>query len=257
MYPRLEPLSDSIVQEKLQRHNFWRNGFAQLWSGWQFNISNYNCQGYNFHHVGLREMVGSFAMMRNCQFFMCDICYGKFNTAIMDNVSFSQCNLAKVYMPCARLDGSSFRSCQLYGADLRMAKMKNVNMYACDMAMCNFQDAELEGADLRYSNVVGCNFKGTCLDFSGTNKIPAYCYCQDQTGKTIMLVTGYPQIYELPEFMQRINPMELNAAYGISLERVNQLVACFNHSWMGLKPQMTFGGSIEEPTVTHIRNGRI
>ena len=245
----LEPLSDSIVNEAAKRHSQWRNGYAQLWKGWQFNISEYNCTGYRFCNYSLQEMVGSYAVMNSCNFYNCDLSYSRMNSAIANHSEYHSCMLKEAYLPCVRMDGAVFENCEIYHADFRMAKMNNVVMKNCDLTGCDFQDAELAGADLRFCTVTGCNFKGTELDFS--NRIPPYCYCKDVYGKTIMIMTGYKDVYDVPEFMQIADPMELNAAHGVSLDRVNQMIACFNKGWLGIKPQMK--QEPQEPQKTRTR----
>ena len=194
-------------------------------------------------------MVGSYAVMNSCYFYNCDLSYSRMNSAIANHSEYHSCMLKKAYLPCVRMDGAVFENCEIYHADFRMAKMNNVVMKNCDLTGCDFQDAELAGADLRFCNVTGCNFKGTELDFS--NRIPPYCYCKDVYGKTIMIMTGYKDVYDVPEFMQVADPMELNAAHGVSLDRVNQMIACFNKGWLGIKPQMK--QEPQEPQKTRTR----
>lgn len=229
MNQRLEPLSADIVNEKLDKHEMWRNAYAQLWDGWQLDVSNFDCSGYRFSEYSLVEMVGSFALMRNCQFLNCDITYGRFNSSILENSFFSRCKMTKAYLPCARLAGSVFQDCDICNADFRMAKMNNVRMECCTLQGCDFMDAELNGADFRLCDVSECNFIGTALDFS--KKKPEYCYCTDNLGNTVMLITGYNAVYDLPLFMQHINPMLLNAAYGLSEDDVRRMIYRFSCGW--------------------------
>lgn len=220
----LEQLSDSIVEEAVKKHSYWKNGYAQLWSGWQFNISRYNCKNYRFCNYSLQEMIGSYAVMDGCYFFNCNLAYSRFNSAIANRSEFHNCILKKAYFSCARMNESKFDNCQADGSDFRMAKMNNTVMTNCSLTDSDFQDAELSGADLRFCNVIGCNFRGTAFDFS--RKQPAYCYWRDCRGKTILLMTGYKDVYDVPGFMQMLDPMKLNAAYGISYEYVNWRIAC-------------------------------
>lgn len=232
MNQRLEPLSAELVNDKLVKHKMWRNGYAQLWDGWQLDVSNYNCSGYRFERESLVEMIGSFAMMRSCQFFNCDITYGKFNSAILEHATFSKCRLTKAYFPCSKLSGAFFHGCDMENVDFRMAYMQNVRIEGCTLRGSDFQDANLEGADFSLSDVSGCNFIGTALDFSKNN--PSYCYCTDGIGKTIMLVVGHNAVYDVPLFMQQIDPMCLNAAYRMTEHTVNQMIDSFNHGWRNL-----------------------
>lgn len=228
----MDLLTEDLFKQKYINHLAWLDGIAQLWDGWQLDLSGLEAREFEFRNYNLRE-AGLHQMEIDSSFFnCCDLTCARLNSSIIKDTTFHACKMQHMKNWCTFFDNVTMNSCDLTGSDFKYAILGNVSMCYCNLSGCSFAYANMDTADIRLANIIEADFTGTRYDFSkNPDVLPDLCYFSDMAGKTYMIQKNDTVIYPMPEEFAYLPPEKLNKALHISKEQEQGMYNAFVSGW--------------------------
>ena len=226
-------LSEEIFNTKYINHLAWLDGIAQLWAGWQLDLSGYSIQGFEFKNYKLRE-AGLHLMKIDSSFFNgCDLTYARLNSSMIKDTAFNACQMQRMQNWCVSMENVTLNNCDLTGSDFKYSSLVNVSMCYSDLTGCSFAYADMDTADIRLANIMEADFTGTRYDYSkNLDVLPDLCYFTDMDGRTYMIQKNEAVTYPMPENFAYLPAEKLNKALHISPEQAQEMYNAFVAGWV-------------------------